>query len=343
MAATGLTLGRDMAIDLGTANVLVYVRGRGIVVDEPSVVTLDTRSGRMVAAGLQAKRMIGRTPPHLRTVRPMRAGVINDFETTERLIRHLIQQVHSNRHLAKPRLVVAVPSGLTGVERRAVEEACYHAGARTVYLLEEPLAAAIGAGLPVHEPRGNLVVDVGGGTTETAVISLGGMVSVTATRVGGDDLDEAIQAYIKKEYAVAIGERTAESIKIAAGSAFPQPDEPKAEIRGRDLVTGLPRTVLVDANEIRRAIDEPLNQIIDTVKLTLDSCPPELAGDVMDYGLTLVGGGALLAGLDERLRHETGMPVQVVDEPLRTVAAGAGLCIEQFETLRMVLSTASPK
>ena len=338
---SALSLGRDMAIDLGTANVLVYVRGRGVVVDEPAVVALDTRTNRMIAAGAEAKAMIGRTPPHLKTIRPMRAGVITDFETTERLIRYLIQRVHSNRHVAKPRLVVAVPSGLTGVERRAVNDACYKAGARSVHLLEEPLAAAIGAGLPVHEPRGNFVVDVGGGTTETAVISLGGMVTVTATRVGGADLDEAIQSYMKKEYALAIGERTAEDIKIMAGSAFPQPDEVKAEIRGRDLVSGLPRTVLIDGSEIRRATEEPLNQIVDTVKATLDSCPPELAGDLMDYGLTLTGGGALLTGLDERLRHETGMAVTVSDTPLRTVANGAGLCIEQFDTLRHALSTAT--
>jgi len=338
---TTLALGRDLAIDLGTANVLVYVRGRGIVVDEPSVVTVDTVSGRMVAAGAEAKAMIGRTPPRLTTIRPMRAGVITDFETTERLIRYLIQRVHGGRHLAKPRLVVAVPSGLTGVERRAVRDACFKAGARSVHLLEEPLAAAIGAGLPVHEPRGSMVVDVGGGTTETAVVSLGGMVSVTATRVGGNDLDEAIQAYIKKEYALAVGDATAEQLKIAAGSAFPQPDELKAEIRGRDLVSGLPRTVLVDATELRRATEEPVNQILDTVKATLDTCPPELAADVMDYGITLAGGGALLRGLDERIRHETGMPVQVTDEPLRTVAVGAGMCVDQYETLKPVLAEAT--
>lgn len=343
MAGKALALGRDMAIDLGTANVLVYVRGRGVVVDEPSVVAIDTRTNGMIAAGAEAKAMIGRTPPHLHTVRPMRAGVITDFEITERLIRYLIHQVHTHRHLAKPRLVVAVPSGLTGVERRAVEEACYKAGARSVHLLEEPLAAAIGAGLPVHEPRGSLIVDVGGGTTETAVISLGGMVHVTATRVGGDDLDEALQTYIKREYAISIGERTAENIKIGVGSAFPQPEEIKAEIRGRDLVSGLPRTVLVDATEIRRAIEEPVERIVDTVKATLDQCPPELAGDLMDYGITLAGGGALLTGLDERLRHETGMPVAVCDQPLQVVAIGAGLCIEQFDDLHGVLTTAKGK
>jgi rod shape-determining protein MreB len=340
MAGPTLTLGRDLAIDLGTANVLVYARGRGIVVDEPSVVTLEVGSGRMVAAGAAAKAMIGRTPPTLRTVRPMRSGVITDFDVTERLIRYLIQQVHGSR-FAKPRLVVAVPSGLTGVERRAVREACLKAGARAVYLIEEPLAAAIGAGLPVHEPRGSMIVDVGGGTTETAVVSLGGMVSVTTTRVGGDNLDEAIAAYIKREYAVTVGEATAEEVKIAIGTAFPQPEEPVAEVRGRDLVSGLPRTVLVDATELRRATEEPVRQILDSVKATLDSCPPELAGDVMDYGITLTGGGALLRGLDELIRHETGMPVHVSESPLRTVAAGAGMCVEQFETLKPVLAEAA--
>jgi rod shape-determining protein MreB and related proteins len=341
MAVPALALGRDLAIDLGTANVLVYARGRGIVVDEPSVVTIDTTTGKMIAAGAEAKAMIGRTPPRLTTIRPMRAGVITDFETTERLIRYLIQRVHGNRHLAKPRLVVAVPSGLTGVERRAVRDACFKAGARGVHLLEEPLAAAIGARLPVHEPRGSMVVDVGGGTTETAVVSLGGMVSVTATRVGGNDLDDALQAHIKKEYAVAIGDATAEQLKMTAGSAFPQVDELKAEVRGRDLVSGLPRTVLVDSSEIRRAIEEPMHQILDTVKATLDSCPPELAADVMDFGITVTGGGALLRGLDERIRHETGMPVQVCEEPLRTVATGAGMCVDQYETLKPVLTDAA--
>jgi rod shape-determining protein MreB and related proteins len=340
MATRSIALGRDLAIDLGTANVLVHARGRGVVVDEPSVVTLETGSGRMVAAGASAKAMVGRTPPTLQTVRPMRSGVITDFEVTERLIRYLIQQVHGSR-FAKPRLVVAVPSGLTGVERRAVRDACFKAGARSVHLLEEPLAAAIGAGLPVHEPRGSMIVDVGGGTTETAVVSLGGMVSVTATRVGGDDLDDAISAYIKREYALAIGEATAEQLKIEAGSAFPQLDEPKAEVRGRDLISGLPRTVLVDAAELRRASDEPVRQILDTITTTLDSCPPELAGDVMDSGITLAGGGALLRGLDQLIRHETGMPVHVCDDPLRTVVVGAGMCVDQFDTLKPVLAEAA--
>jgi rod shape-determining protein MreB len=332
--------GRDVAIDLGTANVLVYVRGSGIVVDQPSVVTVDVETGQMVAAGTEAKAMIGRTPPRLRTIRPMRAGVIADFETTERLIRYLIRQALGGRRLARPRLVVAVPSGLTGVERRAVKDACRSAGAREVYLLEEPLAAAIGAELPVHEPRGSLIVDIGGGTTETAVICLGGLVSVTAARVGGSDLDDAIVSYVKREYAVQIGDSTAEAVKIAFGSAFPQPGTVKAEIRGHDLVSGLPRTVLVDGAEIRRATEESVSRIVETVTVTLDNCPPELASDVVDYGVTVAGGGALLAGIDERLRHETGLPVQICDDPLRTVAVGAGRCVDEFASLRPVLTEA---
>ena len=335
---SGLSLGRDLAIDLGTANVLVYRRGAGVVVDQPSVVTLDVETGHMVAAGAEAKAMIGRTPPRLRTVRPMRAGVITDFDTTERLIRYLIAEASGGRSLARPRLVVAVPSGLTGVERRAVRDACKSAGARETFLLEEPLAAAIGADLPVHEPQGTLIVDIGGGTTETAVISLGGLVSVTANRVGGNDLDDAVQLYIKREYAVAVGDATAEQLKIDLGSAFPQANDEKAEVRGRDLVSGLPRTVLVDGAEIRRALEEPLTRIVETVTATLDECPPELAGDVMDHGITITGGGSLLAGIDERLRHETGLAVTICEDPLRTVAVGAGRCIDQFETLRAVLS-----
>ncbi len=343
MPASLSALGRDMAIDLGTANTLVYVRGKGIVLDEPSVVAVNTESNGTVAVGEQAKRMIGRTPANLDVVRPMRSGVIADFAIAERMLRYFIQRVHTSRHLAKPRLVVAVPSGLTGVERRAVQETCFQAGARSVHLIEEPLAAAIGAQLPVHEPFGNLVVDIGGGTTETAIVSLGGIVSMHSTRVGGDDLDAAIQSYIKKEYSVAIGERTAEETKVAVGSAFPLPDEPHVELRGRDLASGLPKTIVVSAEEIRRAMAEPLSEIIDAVKVTLDSCPPELAGDVMDRGICLTGGGALLRGLDERLRHETGMPVYTADDPLRTVAAGAGRCVDSFETMRYVMATDGSK
>jgi rod shape-determining protein MreB and related proteins len=332
-------LGRDMAVDLGTANTLVHVRGRGVVLDEPSVVALDRDTGAMVAVGAEAKRMIGRAPGNLVVVRPLKDGVIADFETTERMLRYFIQKVHRRRHFAKPRLVVCVPSGITGVERRAVKDAGYQAGARAVHLVEEPMAAAIGAGLPVAEPVGSMIVDIGGGTTEVAVLSLGGIVTSRSVRTGGDEIDAAIISFVKKEYSLMLGERTAEEIKMAIGSAFPRPDEPQAEIRGRDLLGGLPKTVVVTAEEVRRAIEEPVSAIVDAVRATLDTCPPELAGDVMDRGIVLAGGGALLQGLDERLRHETGMPVHVADNPLHAVVRGSGACVEDFEALQKVLST----
>ena len=330
-------MGRDIAVDLGTANTLVYVRGRGTVLNEPSVVALNTKTGAILAVGAEAKRMIGRTPGHILAIRPLKDGVIADFDVTEKMLRYFIQKVHKRRVLAKPRVVVCVPSGITGVEQRAVEEAAIAAGARAAYIIEEPMAAAIGAGLPVHEPAGNMVVDIGGGTTEVAVISLGGIVTALSIRIGGDELDEAIIAYIKKEYSLALGERTAEEIKMAIGSAFPLPDEPNAEIRGRDLVTGLPKTIIVSSEEIRRAIEEPVNAIVDAVKSTLDRTPPELAADIMDKGMVLTGGGALLKGLDERLKHETGMPVHLTENPLSCVAIGSGKCLEEFEALRPML------
>ena len=330
-------LGRDMAVDLGTANTLVYVRGRGIVLNEPSVVALNTNNGQVVAVGVEAKRMIGRTPGNIVAVRPLKDGVIADFDVTERMLRYFIQKVHRRTRMAKPRIVVAVPSGITGVEQSAVKEAGHQAGARKVYIIEEPMAAAIGAGLPVNEPTGNMVVDIGGGTTEVAVISLGGIVTSQSIRIGGDELDQAIITFGKKEHSLMLGERTAEEIKLALGSAFPAKDEPHAEIRGRDLVSGLPKTVLISAAEIRGAIDEPINLIIDTVKSTLDKCPPELAGDVMDRGIALTGGGALLRGFDQRIREETGMPVHIADSPLDSVVLGTGKCVEDFDTLRQVL------
>ncbi|HEX6935739.1 MAG TPA: rod shape-determining protein [Actinomycetes bacterium] len=330
-------IGRDMAVDLGTANTLVYVRGKGIVLNEPSVVAINTNTGGILAVGAEAKKMIGRTPGNIVAIRPLKDGVIADFDTTERMLRYFIQKVHRRRHLAKPRIVVCVPSGITGVEQRAVKDAGYAAGARKVYIIEEPMAAAIGAGLPVHEPTGNMVVDIGGGTTEVAVISLGGIVTSQSIRTGGDELDQAIITYVKKEYSLMLGERTAEEIKMAIGSAFPSPDEPHAEIRGRDLVSGLPKTIVVSAEEIRKAIEEPVNSIIDAVKTTLDKCPPELSGDVMDRGIVITGGGALLKGLDERLRHETGMPIHLTDRPLDSVAMGSGKCVEEFEALQQVL------
>src|SRR5579862_2876107 len=327
-----------MAVDLGTANTLVYVRGRGIVLNEPSVVAINTKDNRPLAVGLEAKRMIGRTPSHIQAIRPLRDGVIANFDICEKMLAYFIRRVHGPRKFAKPRMVICVPSGITGVEQRAVMEAAESAGARKpAYIIEEPMAAAIGAGLPVHEPTGNMVVDIGGGTTEVAVISLGGIVTSQSIRTGGDELDASIIAYVKKEYSLMLGERTAEEIKMAIGSAFPAPDEPHAEIRGRDLVTGLPKTIVVSSEEIRKAIEEPVNAIVDAVKTTLDKCPPELAGDIMDRGIVLTGGGALLKGLDERLKDETGMPIHITDNPLHSVAMGAGKCVEEFEALQQVL------
>jgi rod shape-determining protein MreB len=330
-------LGRDMAVDLGTANTLVYVRGRGIVLNEPSVVAINTINNAILAVGTEAKRMIGRTPSHIRAVRPLKDGVIADFDVTEKMLRYFVQKVHHRRVFAKPRVVICVPSGITGVEHRAVIEAAYSAGARSAYIIEEPMAAAIGAGLPIHEPSGNMVVDIGGGTTEVAVISLGGIVTSSSIRVGGDELDDAIIQHVKKEYSVALGERTSEAIKLAIGSAFPTSDDLIAEIKGRDLVSGLPKTIHITAEEVRRAIEEPVNAIIDSVKNTLDRCPPELAADIMDKGIVLTGGGALLKGLDERLKHETGMPIHVAENPLSCVAVGSGKCLEEFEVLKRVL------
>jgi rod shape-determining protein MreB and related proteins len=330
-------IGRDMAVDLGTANTLVYVRGRGVLLNEPSVVALNSQTYEILAVGHEAKRMLGRTPDSITAIRPMRDGVIADFESTEQMLRLFIQRVHRRRYFAKPRLVVCVPSGITSVEQRAVKEAGYQAGARRVYIVEEPMAAAIGAGLPVHEATGNMVVDVGGGTTEVAVISLGGIVTSVSIRTAGDDLDHAIVSWFKKEHSLLLGEHTAEQIKVELGSAFPMPDEPEADIRGRDQVSGLPRTVSVTSADVRKALEEPLNQIVDAVRTTLDKTPPELAGDIMDRGLVLTGGGALLRGLDERLRFETGMPVHVADDPLHSIAMGAGKCVEEFEALQQVL------
>jgi len=332
-------IGRDIGVDLGTANTLVYVRRRGIVLNEPSVVAINTNTGGVLAVGAEAKKMIGRTPAHVVAVRPLKDGVIADFETTERMMRYFIQKVHRRRYFAKPRVVVCVPSGVTGVERRAVIEAASQAGARQVHIIEEPMAAAIGAGLPVAEATGNMVVDIGGGTTEVAVISLGGIVTAQSIRVAGDEMDNAIIQHVKKEYSLMLGERTAEEIKMAIGSAAPTPDEPHAEIRGRDLVSGLPKTIVVSADEIRRAIEEPVNAIVDAVRSTLDKCPPELSGDIMDRGIVLTGGGALLRGLDVRLRQETGMPVIIADNPLDTVAFGAGKCVEEFDALQPVLAS----
>jgi rod shape-determining protein MreB len=333
-----LSLGRDLAIDLGTANTLIYVRGQGIVLDEPSVVAVNINDGRPVAVGLEAKRMMGRTPNHIRAIRPLKDGVIADFEVCEKMLRYFIQRVHASKW-NKPRMVICVPSGITGVEQRAVQDAAEYAGARKpVHIIEEPMAAAIGANLPVHEPSGNMVVDIGGGTTEVAVISLGGIVTAQSVRVAGDELDDAVMQYVKKEFSLAIGDRTAEEIKIQMGSAWPMEEELTADIRGRDLISGLPRTIQLTTEHVREALAEPVAAIIDAVKTTLDKTPPELAADIMEDGITLTGGGALLGGLDERLVHETGMPIRVADEPLYSVVIGSGRALENIDAMRGLMS-----
>jgi rod shape-determining protein MreB and related proteins len=334
-------MGRDMAVDLGTANTVVYVRGKGIVLNEPSVVAVNVRDSRPVAVGSEAKRMIGRTPSSIEAIRPLKDGVIADFEICEKMLRYFIQKAH-NRRWGKPRMVICVPSGITGVEQRAVQEAAEYAGARKpAYIIEEPMAAAIGAGLPVQEPTGNMVVDIGGGTSEVAVISLGGIVTSQSVRVAGDELDASIVSFVKKEYGLAIGERTAEEVKIALGSAWPLLEEVNAELRGRDLMTGLPKTIVTTTEEIRMAMEEPVSAIVDAVKVTLDKTPPELAADIMDKGITLAGGGALLNGLDARLHHETGMPIVVAPNPLHAVAIGSGQSLEEFDALKSVLFSSS--
>jgi len=325
--------GRDMAVDLGTATTLVYVRGRGIVLAEPSVVAVDSRTGEVLAVGSDAKRMLGRTPGNIVAIRPLKDGVIADFDITEQMLRHFIQRVHQNRW-AHPRVVICVPSGVTGVERRAVEEATINAGARAAYLIEEPMAAAIGAGLPIAEATGSMIVDIGGGTSEVAVISLAGIVVSNSIRVGGDEMDEAIISYIKKEYKLMIGTQTAEELKVEIGSAFPLEQEEQAEIRGRDLVTGLPKTLVVSSEEIREAIEEPVAAIIDAIKATLEKTPPELASDIMDRGIMMAGGGSLLKGMCERVRAETQMPVHLAESPLTCVAVGSGRALEDFDILQ---------
>ena len=333
-----LSLGRDLAIDLGTANTLIYVRGHGVVLNEPSVVALNANDGRPVAVGMEAKRMMGRTPNHIKVIRPLKDGVIADFEVCEKMLRYFIQRVHSSKW-SKPRMVICVPSGITGVEQRAVQDAAEYAGARKpVHIIEEPMAAAIGADLPVHEPSGNMIVDIGGGTTEVAVISLGGIVTAQSIRVAGDELDDAVLQYVKKEFSLAIGDRTAEEIKIQMGSAWPLELELTADIRGRDLISGLPRTVQVTTEQVREALAEPISAIVDAVKTTLDKTPPELAADIMEDGITITGGGALLGGLDQRLTHETGMPIRIADEPLYSVDIGSGRALENIDAMRGLMS-----
>ena len=333
-----LSLGRDLAIDLGTANTLIYVRGQGVVLDEPSVVAINVNDGRPVAVGMEAKRMMGRTPNHIKAIRPLKDGVIADFEVCEKMLRYFIQKVHASKW-SKPRMVICVPSGITGVEQRAVQDAAEYAGARKpVHIIEEPMAAAIGADLPVHEPSGNMIVDIGGGTTEVAVISLGGIVTAQSVRVAGDELDDAVLQYVKKEFSLAIGDRTAEEIKIVMGSAWPLDEEQTADIRGRDLISGLPRTVQLTTEHVREALAEPISAIVDAVKTTLDKTPPELAADIMEDGIMITGGGALIGGLDERLMHETGMPIRIAHEPLYSVVIGSGRALENIDAMRGLMS-----
>ena len=324
---------RDMGIDLGTANTVVYVKGKGIVLQEPSVVALDKDSRAILAVGNEAKQMIGRTPGNIVAIRPMKDGVIADFEVTQTMLKYFIKKAHP-RGFVKPRIVVGVPSGVTEVERRAVIEAALQAGAREAYPIEEPMAAAIGAGLPVHEPTGNMVVDIGGGTTEVGIISLGGIVTCRSIRIAGDEMDESIINYVKRTYNLMIGERTAEEVKINLGSAYPTNDGEAMEIRGRDLVTGLPKTLKITAEEVRKALGEPVAAIIDAIKVTLEKTPPELAADIMDRGIVLTGGGSMLRGLDRLVSEQTGMPVHIAEEPLLCVVRGTSKVLDDILILR---------
>jgi rod shape-determining protein MreB len=329
----------DLAIDLGTANTLVYVKGRGIVVSEPSVVAV-TKDGRgpdkVRAVGREAKEMLGRTPGNIIAIRPMKEGVIADFEIAEAMLRYFIRKVHNRSTLVRPRIVVAVPSGITEVEKRAVRESAMSAGAREVYLIEEPMAAAIGAGLPVTEPSGNMIVDIGGGTTEVAVLSLSGIVYSNSTRVGGDKLDEAIINYVKRKYNLLIGERTAELVKIKIGTAYPTDEIRTLEVKGRDLVAGVPKTLELKSDEICDALAEPVNTMVESVKIALESTPPELSADIVDKGIVMTGGGAMLANLDLLLRDATGLPVMLAEDPLTAVVLGTGRCLDELDLLREV-------
>lgn len=329
----------DIGIDLGTANTLVNVKDQGIVLREPSVVAINSGTNEVLAVGDDAKRMLGRTPGNIVAIRPLKDGVIADFEVTEAMLRHFIRKVNNNRRRSNPRIVIAVPSGITEVERRAVRESAEQAGAREVYLIEEPMAAAIGVGLPVQDAAGNMVVDIGGGTTEVAIISLSGIVYSRSVRTAGDELDESIIQYMKRAYNLMIGERTAEEIKIRLGSAAPMAKETSMEVKGRDLVAGLPKTITITSQEIREAMADPLNTIVDAVRTTLERCPPELAADLVDRGIVLAGGGALLRGLDKLLREETGLPVHVAEDPLSAVAEGTGKALSEISFLRHVTNS----
>ncbi|MBM4140630.1 MAG: rod shape-determining protein [Nitrospira sp.] len=328
----------DLAIDLGTANTLVYIKGRGIVCNEPSVVVIRRDNKKLIAIGTDAKKMIGKTPTDIVAIKPLKDGVIADFDATEEMLKYFIAKVHNRRSFVSPRIIIGVPSGITQVEQRAVKDAAQSAGAREVYLVIEPMAAAIGVGLSVGEPSGNMIVDVGGGTTDIAVISLDGVVYNKAVRVGGDKMDEAIIAYIKRRYNLMIGDRTAEQIKIEIGSAYPTDDTEQRvmEVKGRDLISGIPKTITINEAEIREAINEPVNIILDTIKVILENTPPELAADIVDKGIVLAGGGALLRGLDLLIREETGLPVIVAEDPLTAVVRGVGKMLDELDLLKRV-------
>ncbi len=331
---------RDMGIDLGTANTLVHVRGRGILLREPSVVAIDSETRKVLAVGEEAKRMLGRTPGSIIAIRPLKDGVIADFDQTERMIRHFIEKVYRRNMLFGPRVVIGVPSGVTEVEERAVKEAAKKAGAKVAYTIEEPMAAAIGAGLPVSEPTGSMIVDIGGGTTEVAVISLGGIVTARSVRIAGDEIDEAIVNYIRRTYNLQIGDRTAEEAKFEVGSAYPSGEDRTMDVRGRDLISGLPRSATISSSEIREAIADPINAIVEAVKVTLEATPPELSADIYERGIVLAGGGALLGGLDRLISRETSMPVVIAQDPLSCVVLGTGKMLEELDsnpTLRKIL------
>lgn len=339
MGAANSILGwfsNDLAIDLGTANTLVFVRGRGVVINEPSVVAIEKKSGRVLAIGAEAKKMLGRTPGNIVAIRPMKDGVIADFEIAEKMLNHFIKKAHNRNTFVRPRVIICVPSRITQVEQRAVRDSAELAGAREVYLIEEPVAAAIGAGLPIAEPSGNMVVDIGGGTTDVAVISLAGIVYSESVKVAGDKMDDTIVNYIKRKYNLLIGDHMAEQIKFEIGSAYPLEERKTFMIKGRDLISGIPKTLVIDDGEIRDALSEPISAIVNAIKVALENTPPELAGDIIDRGIVLTGGGSLLRGMDTRLREETGLPIITVDNPLTTVVLGTGKVLDELDLLRKV-------
>jgi len=326
----------DMGVDLGTATTLVYVKGEGVVLCEPSVVAIERGTSHVLAVGEEAKRMLGRTPGNIIAIRPMKDGVIADFEITEAMLRYFIKKVHHRRVLVRPRIVIAIPSGITEVEKRAVKDSAERAGAREVFLIEEPIAAAIGVGLPIQDPIGNMIIDIGGGTTEIAVISLAGTVFSKSIRIGGDEMNEAIIEYLKKTYNLMVGERTSEDIKIKIGSAYPLEEEMSLEVKGRDLVAGLPKTVTITSEEIRESLQEPMRAILEVTKMSLERTPPELAADLIEHGIVMAGGGSLLRGLDKLISEETGLPVHIAEDPVTAVANGTGRVLDEIKYLRKV-------